>query len=65
MVFNSKAAEYHFNSKYLIKTFKGQNNLKLKLKYIPPIIDKNIIQKFRNLKKKYKEGNSLIWKFKL
>tara|TARA_A100001015_G_scaffold267492_1_gene317562 strand:+ start:374 stop:1390 length:1017 start_codon:yes stop_codon:yes gene_type:complete len=52
MVFNSKAAEYHFNSKYLIKIFKGQNNLKLKLKYIPPIIDKNIIQKFRNLKKK-------------
>ena len=52
MVFNSKVSEYHFNSMYLIKTFKSQNILKLNIKYHPPIINKNIIKKFRNLKKR-------------
>ena len=56
-VFNSKKVEYHFNSKYLIQLFKSKNKLKLKIKFSPPQIDRDIIKKFKVLKKnKIKKG---------
>ena len=57
MSFNCKKSEYQFNSKYLIDLFKKKNNVKLKIKYYPPIVDKNIYKKFKKIKnKKIKKG---------